>query len=108
MYYHLNLIINKLNSIGISKLGDVNVVRKTISMLPQDKHASIITILHNMEDLNIITLGLMILKLVSYEISWNMGQQEANSSSKSIALIYKGKKKMKGKKQVKFKLKLLM
>jgi hypothetical protein len=34
MYSRLNLIINELNSIGINKLGDVNIVRKIISLLP--------------------------------------------------------------------------
>jgi hypothetical protein len=50
MYSHLNLIINELNSIGINKLGDVDIVRKIISLLPQQRYGSIITILHNMED----------------------------------------------------------
>jgi hypothetical protein len=35
MYYRLNLIINELNSIGINKLGDADIVRKIISLLPQ-------------------------------------------------------------------------
>jgi hypothetical protein len=34
MYSRLNLIINKLNSISINKLGDANIVRKIISLLP--------------------------------------------------------------------------
>jgi hypothetical protein len=33
MYSRLNLIINELNSIGINKLGDANIVRKIISLL---------------------------------------------------------------------------
>jgi hypothetical protein len=43
MYYRLNLIINDLNSIGINKLGDVDIVRKIISLLPQQRYGSIIT-----------------------------------------------------------------
>jgi hypothetical protein len=35
IYSRLNLVINELNSIGINKLGDVNIVRKIISLLPQ-------------------------------------------------------------------------
>jgi hypothetical protein len=50
MYSRLNLIINELNSIGINKLGDADIVRKIISLLPQQRYGSIITILHNMED----------------------------------------------------------
>ena len=34
MYYRLNLIINELNPIVINKLGDVDIVRKIISLLP--------------------------------------------------------------------------
>ena len=45
MYSRLNLIINELNSIGINKLGNVNIVRKIISLLPQQKYGSINTIL---------------------------------------------------------------
>jgi hypothetical protein len=55
MYSHLNLIINKLNSIGINKLRDAEIVRNIISLLPQQRYGSIITILHNMEDLSTIT-----------------------------------------------------
>jgi hypothetical protein len=55
MNSRLNLIVNELNSIGINKLGDVNIVRKIISVLPQQKYGSIITILHNMENLSKMT-----------------------------------------------------
>jgi hypothetical protein len=34
MHSRLNLIINELNSIGINKLGDADIVRKIISLLP--------------------------------------------------------------------------
>jgi hypothetical protein len=34
MYSCLNLVINELNSIGINKLGDADVVKKIISLLP--------------------------------------------------------------------------
>jgi hypothetical protein len=58
MYSHLNLTINELNSIGINKLGDADIVRKIISLLPQQKYGSIITILYNMEDLSQMILPL--------------------------------------------------
>ena len=65
MYSRLNLIINELNSIGLTKLGDADIMRKIISVLPQKKYASIITILHNMEDLSNMTLPILIGKLVA-------------------------------------------
>ena len=34
MYSRLNLIINELNSIGLTKLDDADIVRKIISVLP--------------------------------------------------------------------------
>jgi hypothetical protein len=79
MYSHLNLVINELNPIGLIKLGDANIVRKIISMLPQKKYASIITILHNMEDLSTMTTTIVIGKIVTFEMSCKMGQEEASS-----------------------------
>ena len=55
MYSRSNLIINELHSIGVINLDDVDIVRKIISVLPQKKYASIITILHNMENLSTMT-----------------------------------------------------
>jgi hypothetical protein len=97
MYSRLNLIINELNSIGLTKLGDVDIMRKIISVLPQKKYASIITILHNLEDLSTMTPAIVIGKIVAFEMSCKMGQEEASSSSKGKALACSEKKKMKGK-----------
>jgi hypothetical protein len=69
MYSRLNLIINELNSIGINKLGDADIVRKIISLLPQQRYRSIITILHNMEDLSTMTPTTMIGKIAAFEMS---------------------------------------
>jgi hypothetical protein len=69
MYSRLNLIINKLNSIGINKLGDVNIVRNIIFLLPQQRYGSIISILHNMEDLSTMTPTIVIGKIAAFEIS---------------------------------------
>ena len=96
MYSRLNLIIKELHSIGLIQLDDVDIVRKIISVLPQKKYISIITILHNMEDLSTMTPAIVIGKIVAFEMSHKMGQEEASSSSKGKALAC-GKKKMKGK-----------
>lgn len=66
----MNLIINNFNSTGITKIGDLEILRKIVFVLPQNSYASIITILHNIEDLSTMTLGFVISKLVVvYEIS---------------------------------------
>ena len=79
MYSRLNLIINELNFIGLTKLGDADIDRKIISVLPHDKYASIITIHHNMKDLSNITPAIVIGKLVAFEMSHKMGQDKASS-----------------------------
>jgi hypothetical protein len=82
MYFHLNLIINELNSISINKLGDVDIVRKIISLLPQQRYGSIITIFHNMEYLRTITPTIVIGEIAAFEMSRKMGRQEEPTSSR--------------------------
>jgi hypothetical protein len=97
MYSRLNLIINEFNSIGINKLGDADIVRKIISLLPQQSYESIITILHNLEDLSIMTPTIMIGKIVTFEMSLKMGRGEEPTFSRSYAFACderKGKKKV--------------
>jgi hypothetical protein len=60
IYSHSNLIINKLNSIGITELGDADIMRKIMSVPPHYKYESTIIILHNTENMNTMTLGLVI------------------------------------------------
>jgi hypothetical protein len=95
MYSCLNLIINELNSIGINKLGDA-VVRKIISLLPQRRYGSIITILHNMEDLSNMTPTIVIGKIVAFEMSRKICRGEEPTSSRPYAFACderKGKRK---------------
>lgn len=82
MCYSLNLIINELKSIGITKLDDADIVRKIINILPQKKYGTFVTILHNLEDLSKMTPAIVIGKIVAFEMSRKMGQDEASSSSK--------------------------
>jgi hypothetical protein len=85
MYFRLNLIINELNSIGINKLGDADIVRKIISLLPQQRYGSIITILHNMEDLSMMTPTTVIGKIAAFEVSRKMCRGEEPTSSRPYA-----------------------
>jgi hypothetical protein len=85
MYSRLNLIINELNSIGINKLGDADIVRKIISLLPQQRYGSIITVFHNMEDLSTMTPTIVIGRIVAFEMSRKMGRQEEPTSSRPYA-----------------------
>jgi hypothetical protein len=88
MYSRLSLFINELNSIGINKVGDVDIVRKIISLLPQQRYRSIITILYNMEDLSTMTPTIVIRKIAAFEMSRKMGRQEEPTSSRPYAFAY--------------------
>jgi hypothetical protein len=96
MYFRLNLIINELNSTGINKLDDVDIVRKIICLLPQQRYGSIVTILHNMEDLSTMILAIVIGKIVAFEMSRKMCRGEEPTSSRPYDFAcdeQKGKKK---------------
>lgn len=92
----MNLIVDNLIFIGITKLGDMDIMRKIVSMLPHNKYATIITIHHNIEDVSTMTLRLVIHELVVIEMSHKMGQKEA----KGVTLTSEECKKVKGKKLV--------
>jgi hypothetical protein len=81
MYSRLNLIINELNSIGTNKLGDADIVRKIIFLLPQQRYGSIITILHNMDDLSTMTPIIVIGKIEAFEMLQKMCWGEESTSS---------------------------
>jgi hypothetical protein len=85
MYSCLNLIINELNSIGTDKLGDADIVRKIISLLPQQRYGSIITILHNMEDLSTMTPTIVIGKIAAFEMSQKIYWGEEPTSLRPYA-----------------------
>jgi hypothetical protein len=74
MYSRLNLTINEPNSIVINKIGGADIVRKIISLLPQQKYGSIITILHHMEGLSQMTPTIVIGNIVVFEMSRKMGR----------------------------------
>jgi hypothetical protein len=74
----------------------VDIVRKIISLLPQQRYGSIITILHNMEDLSTMTLTIVIGKIVDFEMSRKMCWGEEPTSSRPYVFACderKGKKK---------------
>lgn len=79
IYSRLNLIKNELNSIILKKLGYANTMRKIIFVLSYNNYASITTILRNMENLSEMTLGLVIDKIVVFEMPRKMGQEESTS-----------------------------
>jgi hypothetical protein len=68
-YNSFSMKDNELNSFGINELGDADIMRKIISLLPQQRYGSIITILHIMEDLSTMTPTIVIGKIAAFEMS---------------------------------------
>jgi hypothetical protein len=91
MYSRLNPVINVINSIDINKLGDADIMRKIISLLPQQRYGSIITILHNMEDLSTMSPTIVIGKIAAFEMSRKMCRGEKGKNPFACARR-KGKK----------------
>ena len=75
-----------MSQTGFDKLGDADIVRKIISLLPQQKYGSIITILHNVEDLSQMTPTIVIGKIAAFEMSRKMGKQEEPTYSNHMLL----------------------
>jgi hypothetical protein len=72
-------------------------VRKIISLLPQQRYWSIITILHNMEDLSTMTPTIVIGKIAAFEMSRKMCRGEEPTSSRPYTFACderKGKKRL--------------
>jgi hypothetical protein len=60
-------------------------VSKIISLLPQQRYGTIITILHNMEDLSQMTPTIVIGKNAASEMSRKIRRQEEPTSSRPYA-----------------------
>jgi hypothetical protein len=97
------LVLNEYHSFEMKEkklFGDMySIVKKIISVLPQRRYGSIITILHNLEDLSTMTPVLVIRKIVAFEMSRKMGQEEEPTSSKPYAFACEEHKNMKGNKK---------
>jgi hypothetical protein len=68
-------------------------VRKIISLLPQQRYGSIITILHNMEDLSTMTPIIVIRKIAAFEMSRKIGRQQEPTYSRPYAFACDEKNK---------------
>jgi hypothetical protein len=78
----------------------VDIVRKIFSMLPHYKYASIITILHNKEDLNKMTQHFSSASQWHLKCHGRWVKKKLLHQAKSITLTCDKQKKVKGKKQV--------
>jgi len=46
MFSHLNVLVVQLNDLGISKMNEIEIIRKILGALPKEKYADIVTYFH--------------------------------------------------------------
>ena len=92
MYSCLNVLVEKLNDLGLTKMKKANVARKIIGLLPKNKYGTIITMLHN-GDLSNATPSSVLGKIIAHEMYMDFNFDEGPSNSKKKDLALKASKK---------------
>jgi hypothetical protein len=49
MFSHLNVLVEELNDLGLSKTSDVDIIRRILGALPKEKYANIVTYFHQVD-----------------------------------------------------------
>jgi hypothetical protein len=66
MYSRLNILVEKVNGLGLTQISQPDVMRKILSVLPIDKYGHIVTVLHQM-DLSVATPTHILGKINAHE-----------------------------------------
>jgi hypothetical protein len=80
MYSHLNVIVNELNEIGLTKLSDEDISRKIIQVLPKDRYSAIVTYFHLFENLRKMKPTQVLSKIIAHELSMKIDKGPSPSS----------------------------
>lgn len=91
MYSRLNVIVNKLNALGLTKLTDADVTRKIMQVLPKDKYATIVTILFCRKDIGKMKPIQLLNKIMAHELSMKI-TKDSSSSNQDASTSSKGEK----------------
>jgi hypothetical protein len=75
MYSHLNVIVNELNEIGLTKLSDEDISRKIIQVLPKDRYSAIVTYFHLFENLRKMKPTQVLSKIIAHELSMKIDKE---------------------------------
>jgi hypothetical protein len=98
MYTRLNVLIEDLNTLGLTQTSPLDVARRILSVLPVEKYGHIVTVLHQ-SDLFTATPTQVLGKINAHEMYMHITPEEGSSSSKKKDLSFKAshdKKKKKG------------
>jgi hypothetical protein len=69
MYSRLNVIVNELNEIGLTKLSDEDISRKIIQVLPKSRYSAIVNYFHLFEDLSKMKPTQVLSKSIAHKLS---------------------------------------
>jgi hypothetical protein len=79
MHSCLNVIVNELNEIGLTKLSDEDISRKIIQVLPKSTYSTIVAYFHLFEDLSKMKPSQVLSKVIAHELSMKIGKEPSPS-----------------------------
>jgi hypothetical protein len=94
MYSQLNILVEEVNGLGLTKISQPDVVRKNLNVLPIEKYGHIVTMLHQM-DLSITAPTQILGKINAHEMYMHINDKDG-SSSKKKDLALKASQEKKG------------
>jgi hypothetical protein len=99
MYTPLNVLVEDLNALGLTKMSPSDVTRRILSVLPIEKYGYIVTVLHQ-SDLSTATPTQVLGKINAHEMYMHITPKEGSSSSKKDLAFKASHDKKKKKSQV--------
>ena len=80
IYSCLNVLVEKVNGLGLTQMQPSDVVRKILSALPIDKYGHIMTVLHQ-DDLSTAIPTQILGKINAHEMYMHITPQDGSSST---------------------------
>ena len=94
MYSRLNVLVNKINSLGVKQIQELELIRKMLHSLRRPEYDLVITILYEKE-INTLTPNQVLNKVIAHELRNDIKPRAPPSSPKHSALACKQVKKLK-------------
>jgi len=94
MYSRLNILVNEINSLGVKKIDDLELIRKILHSLRRPDYDLVITILYEKE-IDTLTPNQVLNKLIAHELRHDIKPRASPSSPTHSALACKQVKKLK-------------
>ena len=88
MYSHLNTLVNEINSLGVKKINDLELIRKILHSLRRLNYDLVITIFYKKE-INTLTPNQVLNKVIAHELRHDIKPRAPPSSPSHSALACK-------------------